>query len=149
MAQLRQDPVKNLDTDENLHMYGPTDRITRGQIHRLLNVHEIEHDPKGTMDYLMQLVRMHNIPLSGIPKAGLLRAVDGGILNPTGGTPTELKPRPKPLPEGYKEDGYPKSVFSLRKMCKDNGIKTNNKSTRKWCIEQLENLEAESGKDSA
>lgn len=136
MGITRQGPVKNMDTDQELVMLPPNQRMTRSSLHRLLLINDIEHDASGPFNDLYNTVMRHGIdPIP--PKPGPLTSTKGEAIGRTGGDVIDnVTYIPKPDPKLH-EDGFPRSVFSLRKMCRDRKIPCTQKDTRIMLVDKL------------
>ncbi len=130
MGIIKQDVVKNMDTDQALNM--EPQRITRSVCHRILKRYKVKHDVRGSLDYMLDIMRLNEIPFDP-PKPGPVTDVDGKIID------FERKPAlPNPNLE-FAEDGFPKHIGKVKGMCKERGIKFKNKgSTRKYLVSLLQ-----------
>ena len=127
MGITRNGPVMNMDTQQPILMPHPSQRLTRSKLHRLLTVHKIRHNPGGTLDELYNVMLMNNIQLEIVPP---------GVLSKPP-IPVLIK-RPEPSdPRIMANDGWPRSVFTLRKICKERNIPVTKKHTRESLIKLL------------
>ena len=128
-------------------MRQPNQRFTRGQMHRVLKANDVEHDVNWGAEALYNLIIQH----------GLNKPIEPGIIEEKEDEITALKKRIAELegknnvvpirkeevkkPELMK-DGWPRSVFVLRKWCRDRNIPCTNKDKRIELIAKLKNGDA-------
>lgn len=130
MGIVRHDPVKNLDTEQILNI-DQRQRVTRSTLHRILKKYGIKHDARSSLNMMLDILNMNNIPFDVVPP---------GPVTDTNGNIIDFEPKDpihNPLLD-FAEDGFPKHIGKIKKMCKDRGIKFTNKgSTRKDLVEKL------------
>ena len=143
MAQITKvGPVKNMETDEVVNLGGP--RVTRSDLHILLNNHNIPHDMSMPFDMLNQLCIINNIPVTKAKPGEHLKLVDpvkqedSSAVDLMAVIKEQQKQIDQLLRQGIKAvdipkkktdgkprisaDGWPMSVFTLRKWCKERNI---------------------------
>lgn len=135
MGIVRHDPVKNLDTDQTLHI-DQRQRVTRSTIHRILKRYGVQHDARASLQMMLSIMDMNNIPFD-VVAPGPVTNTDGNIID------FEPKdPIPNPLLD-FAADGFPKHIGKVKKMCKDRGIKFANKGTTRIDLIRLLNAHME------
>ncbi len=150
-------PVKNMDTEEILDIGS---KMTRSMLHRILNKNNIHHDVNWGFEALVNLMLINNIPfqpvepgnkepaqetsetpgtltLEDIQKQMLVLHNMMAALTPKEHKKPELTVVPEVKEIAMAKDGHPKSVWVLRKLCREKGIPTNKKDTRLILIEKL------------
>lgn len=136
-------PVLNLDSNQEFKL-SPNNRLpTRGQLHRILKANNISHDVNWGYQVLYNLLVQHGLNFQFVPP---------GVIQPPKTKEEEISDLEKKLSElkGDKprvemmKDGWPRSVFVLRKWCRDRKIPCTNKDKRDELIEKLKN-----GQDAA
>ena len=147
--------IKNMDTDEELPINSPRN-MNRSMLHRILKKHNINHDVNWGFETLVNLIVMNDIPFLPIPpgemeaKEEIVESNDTQSMQEQIDQLTrQLKNLTQPVAEAKPEpkkkekevvmmaDGFPKSVFVVRKWCRDRNIPTNNTDTRKALIDRL------------
>lgn len=128
MGIVRHDPVKNLDTEQILDMR--PQRVTRSTLHRILKRYGVAHDPRGTLKMMQDLMELNNIPFDPVPP-GPVTDLNGNIID------FDPKPDlPKPIHD-WAEDGWPKHIGKVKKMCKERGIKFSRDAKREDLVIKL------------
>ena len=115
MPLVKQGPVKNFDTDEELKLLGPTQRVTRSTIRRILKRYKIKCDPGITTEQGLNLMQIHNIPFDRVPP-GPVTDVNGDVIS------KKKKKKTNGMELDFAADGYPKHIGKLKKMCKERNI---------------------------
>ncbi len=146
---VRQDQFKNISEDREIDF--SQQKFTRSMAHRCLNKANVDHDVNCGLEVLLNTMQAHNVPFEFLPPGN--KEPKKNKIQSEKTSMAELLEQIKALNEKVAElskepvdnnpqvrrsqDGWPTSVFVLRKMCREKGIPTNNKSTRKECIEKL------------
>ena len=126
-------------------MRPPTQRFTRGQMHRVLKFHGIDHDVNWGAEALYNLIIRHGINTNIQPgvleqpksKADEIAELKRRLAELEGSNVIPIKASKK-KPEVMK-DGWPRSVFVLRKMCREQGVPCQNTDKRHELIAKLNN----------
>ena len=145
MPIVRQDPVKNMDTDSPLIMRMPNQRFTRSSAHRILKAEGVKHDPSAPMETLIYLIQANNLQFVPPPP--------GPIRKPVKLATDEFKEELKQAEKieklvKFASDGWPLLVPILRRMCKDKKIRWSMNDKRPALVMKLENHKrTNNGKD--
>lgn len=127
MGITRSGPVMNFDTQQPVYMPPSSQRLTRSKLHRLLTINNVKHNPGGTLEELYNVMVLNNVQLQIVPPGIIGKPQTSG-----------LQKRPEPTdPRIMADDGWPRSVFTLRKICKERGITVTKKHTRNALIKIL------------
>lgn len=113
MPITKQDPIKNMDTGEELKLIPATKRYTRAQAHRFLKSRDISHNPAATMEDMLTVMRMNEVAPQFISPGKM-----DGVPEST----RELSNNDEKVKLSLTEDQLPNNVPKLRKMCKERGI---------------------------
>lgn len=123
MGIVRNDPFKNLDTDQPLD---PSRHVTRSTLHRILKRYGIQHDPRLPARGMMDLMEINNIPFDPPPP--------GPVTDPQGKIVDISEPKQT---VDWAQDGYPKHIGKVKKMCTERKIKFRRNAKRATLVKKL------------
>lgn len=143
MGIVREEPVKNMDTDEPLRMPPPDKRVTRALLHRTLKKAGIKHDAGGSLQDMLDVMRLNNVPFDP-PTPGPLEdnVIDIAEEEDIQAQIERLQERlnNKKAPEKtiiLAKDGFPQNMGQLKGLCKKRGIPIGQKDTRDILVGKL------------
>ncbi len=160
---VRQDPFKNISADQEIDFQQP--KFTRSMAHRCLNNAGVKHDVNWGLEELLKTMQRNEVPFEFLPPGNKTPKVKKGETVEAQSTeisdllqqiaeltkkveglaskaPKEIvKPVDNNPKIKFSKDGFPTSVFVLRKWCREKNIKTHNKDKRVELISKLKKQE--------
>jgi len=130
-----------MDTEEELKMPPPTQRITRGILARCLKKYKVSYDPTASRSKLWEIMQANNVPLDPPPPGPIRDNVINISDDEDYDRQIEILQAKKREKEGefgpLSKDGYPANIGKLRAFCKAKGIKIKPTDRRSDMIAKL------------